>query len=72
MVIRRETNLAEVELTPFSHKYLLKRPRTHEQHVASQASNLSTQEQEERIDNPAVEKRKSRSLLNVTHWIAKS
>lgn len=63
---RRVTNLEEVETNPFKHKYLLKRPKTHESEpvsrVISRASLSGFGENETHIDNPVVEKRKSVNL----------
>lgn len=59
MVARRETNLGYAEVTPYSHKYLLKRPRTHEhRELADRVISLHAREEEEsaHIDNPLVEK----------------
>lgn len=63
-LVRTQTNLDEVELAPFAHKYLLKRPRTHEHGsanaiVATQSSNVDGTH----IDNPAVERRESTLLV---------
>ena len=74
MVARRATDRAVPESTPFSHKHLLRRPRTHERLSASQAIGLSAQEDDDtRVDDPAAEKRRlnpSRTSLTQIYAIA--
>ena len=57
MVLRRDTNLQHFETTPYAHRYLLRKPRTHD-HDRS-AINIGGPEEEEtaKIDNPWIEKR---------------
>ena len=60
MVNRQGTNLQHAEITPYVHKYLLKKPRTHDsQDTAGRAISLEDVNEEEsaRIDDPLVEKR---------------
>lgn len=58
--VRAHTNLANVEHAPFAHKYLLKRPKTHEhERIDDDVEMESSSEDATHIDNPAVEKRES-------------
>ena len=63
-LIRRQTDLNEVEHNPFRHKYLLKKPRTHESSPLSRStSELQFEEGEQGIDNPVREKRTGRNRI---------
>ena len=56
-LVRRQTDLSHAERTPFKHKYLLKKPRTHEADPVDLGTGLESTGEEADIDNPAVEKR---------------
>ena len=60
MVLRREINLQHLETTPYAHRYLLRKPRTHDhQRPAGRIISFDGPEEEEtaKVDNPWVEKR---------------
>lgn len=64
---RRGTNIDEFDTNAFAHKYLLKRPRTHESEpvsrITSRASLAGLEADDTLIFNPAVEKREPSPLL---------
>ena len=67
--VRAQTNLEEVEHSPFAHKYLLKRPRTHEHEpITPTVSVQGPAGNESHIDNPTVEKSELLTSTLIRLW----